>query len=165
MGAKQSAHAKSKGPQDEADMSEPDIVFLETLHQKKKVSKEGAHYATKIANRRRRGSCNKCKFNLADEGKCHIVRGQINNEKGISKYFSPKGDGMLPGDLVWKYVKETDKKLNYEEGHVIKRGAPGFQCEDCKYYMYARHCLLIKGKFKPKMSCGFIVKIGHGTDI
>ena len=26
-------------------------------------------------------------------------------------------------------------------------------------------CLFIEGKFKPEMSCGFIVKIGHGTEI
>ena len=72
---------------------------------------------------------------------------------------------MLPGDIVWVYIKGNGKKLKYKEGHVIKTGAPGFQCKDCKYYLYSRNCLLIEGKFKLKMSCGFIVKIGHGIEI
>jgi hypothetical protein len=42
---------------------------------------------------------------------------------------------MLPGDIVWMYVKESGKKLKYEEGYVIEEGAPGFQCKDCKYYI------------------------------
>jgi hypothetical protein len=25
--------------------------------------------------------------------------------------------------------------------------------------------LIVEGKFKPKMSCGFIVRIGHGTAV
>jgi hypothetical protein len=39
--------------------------------------------------------CIKCKFNLPDEWNCHIVEGEINNENGISNYFSPKDDGIL----------------------------------------------------------------------
>jgi hypothetical protein len=140
-------------------MSPPDAAFLQVLYQNKKVPKDKADVA------RHGQSCVICKFNLGDEGKCHIVRGKINNEKGISKFFSPKGDGMLPGDIVWMYVKETSKKLKYKEGHVIKEGAPGFQCKDCKYYLYSGNCLLIEGKFKPKMSCGFIVEIGQGTEV
>jgi hypothetical protein len=62
------------------------------------------------------------------------------------------------------YVKDTGKKLKYKGGYVINEGATGFQCKDCKYYLYSGNCLLIGGKFKPKMSCGFIVKIGHGTE-
>jgi hypothetical protein len=107
----------------------------------------------------------KCKFNLPDEKICHIVEGDINNEYGISKFFSPKGEGMLPGDIVWDFVKKTGRKLNYEEGYVISKGAEGFQCKHCKYYMYSHSCLLIKGTFEPEMSCGFIVKIGNGTDV
>ena len=107
----------------------------------------------------------KCKFNLPDEKKCHIVDGEIDNEYGISKFFSPKGDGMLPGDVVWDFVKKTAKKLTYEEGYVIPKGAEGFQCKDCKYYLYSGSCLLIKGNFTPEMSCAFIVKIGNGTEI
>ena len=93
------------------------------------------------------------------------MSGKIDNEKGISMYFSPKGKGMLPGDLVWIYIKDTGKKLNFKEGHVIDKGASGFQCKDCKYYLYSGNCLLVKGKFKPSMSCGFIVKIGNGTEV
>lgn len=163
MGAKESAVAKSKGSQDEQDMSKPDAAFLQVLYRKKKQSKHEANYT--VNDRHNNRSCVKCKFNLGDEGKCHLVGGKISNEKGISKYFSPKGDGMLPGDIVWMYVKETGKKLKYKEGHVIKEGAPRFQCKDCKYYLYSSNCLLIQGKFKPKMSCGFIVKIGHGTEV
>ncbi len=81
-------------------------------------------------------SCIKCKFNLGDEGRCHVVGGKINNEKGISKFFLPKGDGMLPGDIIWMYVKGAGRKLKYKEGYVIKEGAQGFQCKDCKYYLY-----------------------------
>jgi hypothetical protein len=102
---------------------------------------------------------------LGDEGKCHIVKGKINNEKGVSKFFSSKGEGMLPGDIVWMYVKEAGRKLKYKEGHIINKGATGFQCKDCKYYLYSRNCLLIEGKFKPEMSCGFFVKVGHGTEV
>ncbi|AFU57787.1 hypothetical protein Ngar_c08450 [Candidatus Nitrososphaera gargensis Ga9.2] len=163
MGAKESADAKAKGSQNELDMSQPDTTFLQVLSQKKKVAKDEANYVLNGTGERK--SCVKCKFNLGDEGKCHIVRGKINNEKGVSKFFSPKGDGMLPGDIVWIYVKQTGKKLKYKEGHVIHEGAPGYQCKDCKYYLYSGDCLLITGKFKPKMSCGFIVKIGHGTKV
>ena len=146
MDAKESAIAKSRGSQDERDMSPPDAALLHVLYNKKKISKDEANYVEK-------------------EGKCHVVEGQINNEKGVSKFFSPKGEGMLPGDIVWMYVKKSGKKLKYEEGYVIEEGAPGFQCKDCKYYLYSGNCLFIEGKFKPEMSCGFIVKIGHGTEI
>jgi hypothetical protein len=164
MGAKESAIAKSRGSQDERDLSAPDAAFLQVLKYKKKISKDEANYVEN-GQQSRDESCIKCKFNLGDEGKCHVVEGQINNEKGISKFFSPKGDGMLPGDIVWIYVKESGKKLKYEEGYVIEEGAPGFQCRDCKYYMYSGHCLFIEGNFKPEMSCGFIVKVGHGIEI
>lgn len=72
---------------------------------------------------------------------------------------------MLPGDIVWYYIKKTSNKLRYEEGYVIAEGAEGFQCRNCKFYLYSGGCLLIKGTFRPEMSCGFIVKIGHGTEI
>jgi hypothetical protein len=57
--------------------------------------------------------------------------------------FSPKRDGMLPGDIVWMYVKQAGKKPKYEEGYVIEEGASGFQCRDCKYYMYVFWCLSV----------------------
>ena len=72
---------------------------------------------------------------------------------------------MLPGDIVWNFIKKTGRKLKYEEGYVIENGADGFQCKDCKFYLYSGNCLLIKGKFRPEMSCGFIVRIGNGTDV
>ena len=163
MGAKESAVAKSKGSNDETDMSPADASFLQVLHQKKKIPKIRANYSEQIAPRSTH--CVKCKFNLGDEAKCHIVRGKINNENGVSKFFSPEGDGMLPGDIVWMYVKQSSRKLKYKEGYVIRKGASGFQCKDCKYYLYSRRCLLIEGRFTPKMSCGFIVLTSHGTEI
>jgi hypothetical protein len=163
VGAKESAEAKAKGSQDEQDMSAPDAAFLQVLYEKRKVPKSSAGYTT--SDTRRHKSCVKCKFNLGDEGKCHLVGGRINNEKGISKFFSPKGDGMLPGDIVWMHVKKSGRKLKYKEGHVISKGAPGFCCKDCKYYLYSGGCLIVEGRFKPKMSCGFVVKIGHGTEV
>ena len=72
---------------------------------------------------------------------------------------------MLPGDIVWDFIKKNSKKLEYQEGHVISNGAEGFQCRDCKYYMYSGTCLLIKGTFDPKMSCAFVIKNGNGTEI
>ena len=81
---------------------------------------------------------------------------------------------MLPGDIVWEFVKKTGRKMAYEEGHVIDKGAENFQCKDCKYYTYYGKCLLIRGytmdnkdesRFTPEMSCGFIVKIGNGTEV
>ena len=72
---------------------------------------------------------------------------------------------MLPGDVVQDFIKKTGRKLEYEEGHVIDKGAEGFQCKDCKYYLYANRCLLIKGSFMPEMSCAFVVKIDNGTEV
>jgi hypothetical protein len=42
-----------------------------------------------------------------------------------------QGYGMLPGDIVWDFIKKIGKKLKYEEGYVIPKGAEGFQCKDC----------------------------------
>lgn len=173
--AKESAVAKSTGPQKEEDMLSQDIAFYKVLTSKKKMTKQEAEYnRRKISSlsspsseteKKSHISCVKCKFNLGDEGKCHIVGGRIDNEHGISKFFSPKGTGMLPGDIVWEYVKNIRKKLKYREGHVIRKGAPGFQCKDCKYYLFSRNCLLIEGQFTPQMSCGYVVKIGNGTQV
>jgi hypothetical protein len=164
---KESAVAKSTGEQDEKDMLMQDAALFRVLSSGKKISKEEAEY--REDQRKDSGPdkpvCRKCKFNLADEKKCHVVEGEINNEHGISKFFSAKGEGMLPGDIVWNFVKKTGRKLKYKEGYVIENGADGFQCKDCKYYMYSGNCLLIKGIFRPEMSCGFIVKTGNGTDV
>ena len=170
MGAKESALAKSSGQQEEDDMTMPDAAFFQVLSSKQKISKEEANYQEKKPNEIQNkedplsSSCIKCKFNLGDEKKCHVVEGEI-NDYGLSKFFSPKGDGMLPGDIVWDFIKKTGRKLEYEEGYVIDEGAEGFQCKDCKYYMYYGNCLLIKGNFTPEMSCGFVVKIGNGTEV
>ena len=161
----ESVIAKSTGEQEEKDMQPQDAALLRHLNSGKKISKIEANYREQTDNNENGQACMKCKFNLPDEKICHIVEGDINNEHGISKFFSPKGEGMLPGDIVWYFVKKTGRKLNYEEGYVIGKGAEEFQCKDCKYYMYSHSCLLINGTFEPEMSCGFIVKIGNGTDV
>jgi hypothetical protein len=164
---KESAVAKSTGEQDEKDMLMQDAALFSVLSSGKKISKEEAEYREyqRKESEPSKPVCGKCKFNLGDEKKCHVVEGEINNKYGISKFFSAKGEGMLPGDIVWQFIKKTGRKLNYEEGYVIEKGAEGFQCKDCKYFMYSGNCLLIKGKFRPEMSCGFIVKIGNGMDV
>ena len=170
----ESVIAKSTGEQEEEDIAVKDAALYNVLNSKKKMTKQEAGYWEQDARKTKTNSynndynrvCIKCKFNLPDEKKCHIVEGEINNENGISIYFSPKGDGMLPGDIVWDSIKKTGRKLEYEEGHVIGKGAEGFQCKDCKYYMYANRCLLIKGTaFMPEMSCAFVVKIDNGTEV
>ena len=160
----ESALAKSTGSQEENDIARQDAALFHVLSSKKKISKSEAEY-TEVKIEKAKERCSNCKFNLGDEMSCHIVEGEINNENGISKFFSAKGDGMLPGDIVWDFIKKKGRKLDYDEGYVIDQGAEGFQCKDCKYYMYSHSCLLIKGTFRPEMSCGFIVKIGNGTDI
>jgi hypothetical protein len=169
----ESVIAKSTGQQEEKDVAVKDAALYNVLNSKKKMTKSEAGYSQQEKNEKETNNnnnnnkaCIKCKFNLADEKNCHIVEGEINNEYGISNFFSPKGHGMLPGDIVWDFIKKTGKKLEYEEGHVIGKGAEGFQCKDCKYYMYANRCLLIKGTaFMPEMSCAFVVKTNNGTEV
>jgi hypothetical protein len=88
----------------------------------KKISKNEANYRIQEELSQEGQSCVKCKFNPPAEKKCHIIEGEIDNERGLSEFFSPKGDGMLPGDIVWDFIKKGEKKLDYEEGHVISRG-------------------------------------------
>ena len=165
----ESVIAKSTGEQEEEDMELQDAALFRYLGTRKKLSKEEASYTeqqqSNVALNNGGHACVKCKFNLPDEKMCHIIEGNVNNEHGISKYFSPKGEGMLPGDIVWEFIKKKERKLTYEEGHAIDKGAESFQCKDCKYYMYNGNCLLIKANFTPEMSCGFIVKIGNGTEV
>ena len=170
----ESVIAKSTGEQEEEDMEPQDAALFRYLRTRKKLSKEDANYREQqqqqqndMTSKNNGGSqaCVKCKFNLPDEKMCHIVDGSVNNYHGVSKYFSPKGEGMLPGDIVWEFIKKKERKLTYEEGHAIDKGAESFQCKDCKYYMYNGNCLLIKANFTPEMSCGFIVKIGNGTEV
>ena len=161
----ESVIAKSTGRQDEEDFAPQDEALSRRLVSGKKMTKEEASYRIRDEIPPDGQSCDKCKFNLPAEKKCHIVEGEIDIERGVSKLFSPKGSGMLPGDTVWDFIKKTGKKLRYEEGYVIEKGAEGFQCKDCKYYMYSGDCLLIKGNFGPEMSCAFVVKIGNGTEV
>lgn len=163
MGAKESAKAKSTGQQKRGDMKRDDAVLLEVLQTGKKASKAAAGYH--LQRDKVRNSCVKCKFNLGDEARCHVVAGAIDNERGISDLYSPKGRGMLPGDIVWEFVKQAGQKLRYSRGHVIEKGAKGFQCRDCKYYLYSGRCLIIKGRFRPEMSCGYVVKTENGTEV
>ncbi|MFL6316851.1 MAG: hypothetical protein ACJ73C_08975 [Nitrososphaeraceae archaeon] len=169
----ESVIAKSTGQQEEKDVAVKDAALYNVLNSKKRMTKSEAGYREQEKNEKETKNnnnnnkvCIKCKFNLPDEKNCHIVDGEINNDYGISNFFSPKGDGMLPGEIVWDFIKKTGRKLEYEYGHVIGKGAQGFQCKDCKYYMYSNRCLLINGTaFMPEMSCAFVVKIDNGTEI
>ncbi len=106
----ESVIAKSIGEQEEEDIAPQDGALFRHLQTGKKISKEEANYRKQEGISRDGPSCVKCKFNLPDEKMCHIVEGEIDNEYGASKYFSPKGDGMLPGDMVWDFIKKTGKK-------------------------------------------------------
>jgi hypothetical protein len=166
---KESGIAKSIGDQKEDDTQEPDQLLYAYLLTGRKMSKQQANYM-EIENydntrQNNRKSCDKCKFNLPAEQICHIVEGHVNNEKGISKYFSPKGYGMLPGDIVWKFIKKRGQKLNFKNAYVINEASKGFNCKDCKYFVNPSNCLLVKGQLAPDMSCAFIVRKGNGTDI
>src|ERR687884_490904 len=114
--------AKSTGEQEEENMKPEDAALFRYLRTRKKLSKEEANYREEqeqqydIKTNNDGGlACIKCKFNLPDEKMCHIVEGEVNNERGVSKYFSPKDQGMLPGDIVWEFVKKTGRKMAYEE--------------------------------------------------
>jgi len=165
----ESVIAKSTGEQEEKDIAQQDVALYRVLRSRKKITKDEAGYREKEKKEEfadnNKEVCVKCKFNLHDEKKCHVVEGEINNDYGVSKFFSPRGDGMLPGDIVWDFIKKTGRKMEYEEGYVIGKGAEGYQCKDCKYYMHSNRCLLIKGNFMPEMSCAFVVKLGNGTDV
>jgi hypothetical protein len=165
----ESVIAKSTGEQEEKDIAQQDVALYRVLRSRKKITKDEAGYREKEKKEEFRDNnkevCVKCKFNLHDEKKCHVVEGEINNDYGVSKFFSPRGDGMLPGDIVWDFIKKTGRKMEYEEGYVIGKGAEGYQCKDCKYYMHSNRCLLIKGNFMSEMSCAFVVKLGNGTDV
>src|ERR671921_1214243 len=113
--------AKSTGEQEEEDIAPQDAALFRPLVTGKKISKEESNYRKQEGLSQDSQSCIKCKFNLPDEKKCHIVEGEIDNEHGISKFFSSKGDGMLPGDMVWDFIKKTGTKLKYEEGYVIPK--------------------------------------------
>ncbi|HYO06999.1 MAG TPA: hypothetical protein VER14_08445 [Phototrophicaceae bacterium] len=173
--AKESGIAKSIGKQTENDMKSADQLLYNYLKTGKKISKTEAGYREQQQHeylsqkdreqQQQPPSCDKCKFNLPAEQVCHIVEGNVNNDKGISDHFSPRGHGMLPGDIVWDYVKKSGEKLDYNTGRVIKEATDGFKCKDCKYYMYSHRCLLLKGRLEPEMSCAFIVKTGNGIEV
>jgi hypothetical protein len=169
--AKESGIAKSIGDQKEQDVQDADLILVNFLSTGEKISKIDANYIEQrreqsISNQaKEQMSCDKCKFNLPAEKFCHIVEGSVNNEVGISKFFSPRGHGMLPGDILWHYVNQSGEKLDYEKGRVINEATEGFQCKDCKYYMNSHECLLLKGTLEPEMSCAFIVKIGNGIKL
>jgi hypothetical protein len=166
---KESGIAKSIGDQKEDDMQDGDQLLYNYLRTGKRITKEDASYGELKkdcdSQRDSKQACGSCKFNLPAERICHIVEGNIDNENGISKYFSPRGHGMLPGDIVWDYIKKGGKKLDFQNGHVINEAAEGFKCKNCKFYMYSHNCLLIQGTLEPEMSCGFIVKNGNGIEV
>ncbi|WP_458718669.1 hypothetical protein [Candidatus Nitrosocosmicus sp. R] len=169
--AKESDITKSIGDQEEQDIHDTDLLLVNFLSTGQKISKIDANY---IEQRREQSgsnraneqmSCDKCKFNLPAEKLCHIVEGSMNNEERISKFFSPRGHGMLPGDILWYYVTQRGEKLDYEKGRVINEATEGFQRKDCEYYLNSYARLLLKGRLEPEMSYALIVKIGNGIKL
>ncbi len=137
---KESGIKKWIGNQKEDDMQNGNQLLYNYLRTGKKITKEEANYG-ELQNgcenpRDEKQSYGSCKFNLPAEQICHIIEGNINNENGMSKYFAPRGYGMLPGDIVWDFIRKGGKKLDFQSGHVINEAAVGFKCKDCKYYMY-----------------------------
>jgi hypothetical protein len=112
----ESVIAKSTGRQDEEDFAPQDEALFRRLVTGKKMTKEEASYRILDEIPPDDQSCDKCKFNLPAEKKCHIVEGEIDIERGISKFFSPKGSGMLPGDIVWDFVKKIVKNFVTKKG-------------------------------------------------
>jgi len=82
--------SKSVGEQEEQDRTPADMALLQVLQKGRKISKYDASYQEFNSKPVSGNSCAKCKFNLGDEKKCHLVEGEINNEYGISKFFSAK---------------------------------------------------------------------------
>lgn len=104
-----SAIAKSTRKQDEKDMATKDSVLFGVLSSKRKASKSEASYREQESSSPETDcKCAKCKFNLGDEKKCHIV-GEITNN-GISKFLSSKGDGMLPGKYCMGFHKKRQEE-------------------------------------------------------
>jgi len=108
-GIEESVVAKSTGEQEEKDMAPQDATLYRVLTLKKKITKAEAGYQER--ENKDDKACVKCKFNLSVEKQCHIVEGEIDNDHGISDFFSPKSDGMLPGDIVWDFIKKTGENL------------------------------------------------------
>ena len=100
MTPEESAVAKSTGLQEENDMSKQDSALFRVLSSKKKISKNEANYIEVgrddgIINER---VCSKCKFNLGDEKKCHVVEGEIDNDHGISLLLTKR-----LWHVTWRY--------------------------------------------------------------
>lgn len=55
---------------------------------------------------------------------------------------------------------EVQRRLRHQ-GRRIGLSVQGLQI----LFVYSDNCLLIESKFKPRMSCGYIVKIGHGAQV
>ncbi len=110
------------------------------------------------------GTCGDCKFFLGDSKACLVVAGTI-QPTGSSMYFSSWEEGLYPGDAVWEYVKAGGEKLARPKAKVAMHGSKGFQCGDCKYLLYSGGCLVVKGLFKPEMTCAYFVPVREGRPI
>lgn len=139
-----------------------DNALLSVLKARSKLSPVEAAYDARGGKAKVR--CGGCKFFFSVEKQCFVVHGDI-AAKGVCKFFTDCETGLLPGDVVWEYVRDTGSKLNWKEALVLKEGDKGFQCGDCKFYLYSRQCLIVKTKFKPGMTCAYIVKVGEGTPL
>jgi hypothetical protein len=91
------------------------------LEKRKKLSKNYADYkeepkdgqygsSTSLSSSSFERRCGKCKFNLGDGKKCHIVEGQIDNEKVSPNSFPQKERGcyleILYGIILRRIIQE-----------------------------------------------------------
>jgi len=142
---------------------EADRVLLEIVGGLRvPVDKAEARYADPAS--KGSGVCAHCKFFLADSTACLVVVGAI-QPTGTSRFFSTWEEGLYPGDAVWEYVKAGGEKLARPKAKVAMHGTKGFQCGDCKYLLYSGGCLIVKGLFKPEMTCAYFVPVREGRPI
>jgi len=164
----ESVIAKSTGEHEEEDIAPQDAALFRHLETGKKISKEEANYRKQeeiISQDGSHQSCIKCKFNLPDEKLCHIEEGKIDNEYGVSKFFSPKGDGMLPGDVLWDFIKKTGKNWNIKKDMQYQKVLRDFSAKTANITCILAAVSIRGSNFTPEMSCAFVVKIGNGTEI
>ncbi len=143
------------------ELSGGDAALWTVLDGRAKLAKADAKYSGTGGTTGH--SCADCKFFIELDTKCFITEGNIVSQ-GVCSHFTSweKQREPFPGDVAWEYVKKTSQKLNWKEGYVILKGDEGYQCQDCKFYLHWGACMLIKGKFKPEMSCRYILKPGEG---
>ena len=169
MSVEDSAIAKSVGEQEDEDRTISDMALLQALEKGIKISKHDAEYQELDRSGSQKRNVQNENLILEMRKNATLLKEKLITNMAYLSSFRLKEwacyADIFPGDIVWDYIKKTGNKLQYDKGDVIEKGADGFQCKDCKYYLYYKKCLLINGDFMPEMSCGYVVKIGNGTEL